>query len=113
MRNIRIRPLVAAIALTTGTSAFAQTDEAGLDALEEIVVTGFRSSLESALNIKRESTGSVDSIVAEDIANLPDLNLAESMQRIPGVAISRGAGEGRNISVRGLGPEFTRVRINA
>lgn len=80
--------------------------------IEEIVVTGFRESLNLALSQKREAIGAVDSIVAEDIADFPDLNLAESIQRIPGVAISRQGGEGRNISVRGLGPQFTRVRIN-
>src|SRR5690606_23951828 len=81
--------------------------------IEEVVVTGsFRDSLANALNIKRGSAGAVDAIVAEDIADFPDLNLAESLQRIPGVAITRAGGEGRNISVRGLGPDFTRVRIN-
>lgn len=79
---------------------------------EEIVVTGFRASLAQALDIKREETGAVDAIVAEDIADFPDLNLSESIQRIPGVAISRDAGEGRQITVRGLGAQFTRVRIN-
>jgi iron complex outermembrane recepter protein len=82
------------------------------ETLEEVVVTGFRRSLEVALEIKREATGVVDSIVAEDIAKFPDNNLAESIQRIPGVAITRDGGEGKNISVRGLGPDFTRVRIN-
>ncbi|UUL84009.1 TonB-dependent receptor [Sphingomonas qomolangmaensis] len=79
----------------------------------DIIVTGFRASLSSALNQKRNETAAVDSIVAEDIGKFPDSNLAESMQRIPGVALSRGdGGEGRNISVRGLGAQFTRVRIN-
>ncbi len=79
----------------------------------DIVVTGFRASLNSALNQKRNETAAVDSIVAEDIGKFPDSNLAESMQRIPGVALSRGdGGEGKNISVRGLGASFTRVRIN-
>ncbi|KHL24958.1 hypothetical protein PK98_13985 [Croceibacterium mercuriale] len=78
----------------------------------EIVVTGFRGSLARALEIKRESNAVVDSIVAEDIAKFPDNNLAESIQRVPGVTITRDGGEGRNISVRGLGPDFTRVRIN-
>ena len=78
-----------------------------------VVVTGFRSSLKSALGIKKSSAGTVDSIQSEDIAKFPDANLAESMQRIPGVTLSRGdGGEGRNVSVRGLGPQFTRVRIN-
>jgi TonB-dependent receptor len=79
---------------------------------DTIVVTGFRQSLEQALELKRNETGVVDAIVAEDIADFPDLNLAESLQRIPGVAIDRQAGEGRRVTVRGLGGDFTRVRIN-
>jgi iron complex outermembrane receptor protein len=79
---------------------------------DDIVVTGFRSSVQSAQLEKRQSSGAVDVIKAEDIAKFPDNNLAESLQRIPGVAISREGGEGRSIAVRGLGPEYTRVRIN-
>jgi TonB-dependent receptor len=79
--------------------------------LEEVVVT-YRQSLVQALDAKREATGQTDVIMAEDIGKFPDLNLAESLQRIPGISIARDAGEGRNISVRGLGPDFTRVRIN-
>ena len=100
----------------TSVPATAPTDEAAPDADADdsnaIVVTGFRESLTSALAIKRNETAAIDAIKAEDIAEFPDLNLAESLQRIPGVAISRVNGEGRNISVRGLGPEYTRVRIN-
>ncbi len=80
--------------------------------VETVVVTGFRASLESALNLKREDLGIVDVIKAEDIAKFPDTNLAESLQRVPGVVIDRDAGEGRTITVRGLGGDFTRVRIN-
>ena len=90
-----------------GPNAVAAEDQG-----EDIVVTGFRESLTSALNVKRNESGIVDVIKAEDIAAFPDLNLAESLQRIPGVAISREAGEGRQISVRGLGPDYTRVRLN-
>jgi len=79
---------------------------------EEIVVTGFRASLNTALKEKRDAIGIIDVIKAEDMADFPDNNLAESIQRIPGVAITRDQGEGRNITVRGLGPVFTRVRIN-
>jgi iron complex outermembrane receptor protein len=79
---------------------------------EDIIVTGFRASLNAAIDAKREATGIVDVIKAEDIADFPDNNLAESIQRIPGVTINRDQGEGRNITVRGLGPVFTRVRIN-
>ena len=80
--------------------------------LQEVVVTGYRSSLEQALNVKRDTSAEVDTILAEDIGKFPDQNLAESLQRIPGVAITREQGEGRQITVRGLGPQFTRVRIN-
>ncbi len=77
-----------------------------------IIVSGFRQSLNAAISAKREAVGQVDVIVAEDIAKFPDTNLAESLQRIPGVAIERDAGEGRQITVRGLGGQFTRVRVN-
>ncbi|OSZ65098.1 TonB-dependent receptor [Sphingomonas sp. IBVSS2] len=92
----------------SAASVPAQDEGAG----NEIVVKGFRASLNSALNLKRNETATIDAIKAEDIAEFPDLNLAESLQRIPGVAISRVNGEGRNISIRGLGPEYSRVRIN-
>jgi TonB-dependent receptor len=85
------------------------TDDA--KTLDEVVVS-FRGSLSRAIDLKRDEIGQVDVIVAEDIGKFPDLNLAESLQRVPGVAITRDAGEGRNISVRGLGPQFTRIRIN-
>lgn len=80
--------------------------------VEQIVVTGFRSSLQQALNIKRTEAGAVDAILAEDIADFPDQNLAEAIQRLPGVTIDRVNGQGTTISVRGLGSDFTRTRIN-
>ncbi|MFZ0267834.1 TonB-dependent receptor [Caulobacter sp.] len=102
------------IALAVAGVAAAQEAPAPADdnAVEAVVVTGFRSSLAKALNVKRGEAAAVDSILAEDIGKFPDLNLSESIQRIPGVAITRDGGEGRQISVRGLGPQFTRVRIN-
>ncbi len=93
--------------------AYAQGSEGETaNELEEVVVTGFRQSLGQALNLKRTAPNVRDSILAEDIGKMPDLNLAESIQRIPGVAISRDGGEGRNITLRGLGPEFTLVTLN-
>lgn len=85
---------------------------AAQDTTEEIVIQGYRGSLNASLNAKRESNGAVDVIIAEDIADFPDLNLAEALQRIPGVAITRAGGEGRQVTVRGLGPTFTTTRIN-
>ena len=78
----------------------------------EIEVTGFRYSLEQSVELKREAVNTRDSIVVEDIAKMPDLNLAEAIQRVPGVAIVREGGEGRQMSLRGLGPDFTRVTLN-
>jgi TonB-dependent receptor len=108
--------------LIAATPAFAQTAKPAAPApttapdttdAQEIVVSGFRASLDSALADKRSQTAAIDSIKAEDIGKFPDSNLAESMQRIPGIALARGdGGEGKNISVRGLGAGFTRVRIN-
>ncbi|MDP3079589.1 MAG: TonB-dependent receptor [Brevundimonas sp.] len=106
-----------AVALSLGLgvgAAAAQTAPPQEEAseIDEIVVTGFRASLTAGLDAKRRDANVIDVIVAEDIADFPDLNLAESIQRVPGVAIDRDAGEGRSITVRGLGSDFTRTRIN-
>ena len=117
-RQIRAA-LLTGSALLLPQAAFAQDapaiDEPALEDGEpanEIVVTGFRESLQAALNVKKNSVAAVDVIVAEDIAKFPDQNLAESLQRIPGISIQRDGGEGRAITVRGLGAQFTRVRVN-
>lgn len=111
----KLNPLVCAIAVCTfPINAYAQeAQDSGDGTLEEVVITGsFRDSLANALNIKKKQNGFVDAIVASDIAEFPDNNLAESLQRVPGVAIQRSGGEGRGITVRGLGPTFTTVRLN-
>jgi TonB-dependent receptor len=79
---------------------------------EAIVVTGFRASLQNALGQKRRSDQIIDAITAEDIADFPDANLAESIQRLPGVSIDRDNGEGRSVTIRGLGGDFQMVRLN-
>jgi TonB-dependent receptor len=78
----------------------------------EIVVSGYRQSLKLAQNYKKMAVGSEDDIIAQDIAAFPDLNLAESLQRVPGITITRDSGEGRQITLRGLGPDFTRTQLN-
>ncbi len=77
-----------------------------------IVVKDFRRAIRQAREVKRSSADIQDTIVAQDIARFPDLNLAESLQRVPGVTITRERGEGVEISLRGLGPDFTRVQLN-
>lgn len=82
------------------------------DAVEEIVVTGLRASLDRAIDVKRSSSVIVDSIASEDLGKFPDSNVAESLQRIPGVSIDRSSGEGRFVTVRGFGPSFNQLLVN-
>lgn len=103
---------LAALALSPAWAQDAAGEAVAGAGEDEIIVTGFRASLDKALDQKRDSISAVDVIVAEDIAKFPDQNLAESLQRIPGISIQRDAGEGRAITVRGLGAQFTRVRLN-
>ncbi|MGU3391249.1 TonB-dependent receptor [Sphingomonas sp. M1A8_2b] len=95
------------------TPATAPSSESTLaPASDEIVVTGVRASLERSIAIKRNSTGIVDAISAEDIGKFPDTNLAESLQRITGVSINRTNGEGALVTVRGFGPSYNLVTLN-
>jgi TonB-dependent receptor len=82
------------------------------DTVEEVMVTGIRASLERSMDTKRNSAGVVDAISSEDIGKFPDTNLAESLQRITGVSISRSNGEGSQITVRGFGPDNNMITLN-
>lgn len=88
--------------------ALAQSGEA----LEEVTVTGIRGSLQDALSTKRDSYAIVDAISAEDIGKFPDKNVAESLQRVPGVTIQRQFGEGAAVSIRGAGNDLTLTTLN-
>jgi TonB-dependent receptor len=102
--------LISAQASAQGTTA---PPAEGATDLEEVVVTGFRGSLQTAAAEKRANVNFTDSIFAEDIGKFPDLNLAESLQRIPGVQIQRDVtGEGASVAVRGLGRDFTQITLN-
>src|SRR5882724_4445589 len=80
--------------------------------LQEVVVSGVRRSLENAINTKRDADVVVDAISAEDVGKFPTENIAESLQRVTGVQISRFRGEGQNVTIRGLSPGFTLVELN-
>ena len=80
--------------------------------VEVIEVTGMRSSIKESTRLKRDATGVVDAISAEDIGKFPDTNLAESLQRITGVSIDRSNGEGSRVTVRGFGPQYNMVTLN-
>jgi len=98
---------------STGYAATANIEATSNDGLEELVVTGYRASLAGGLETKRNSAVMVDEIKAEDAADFPDRNLAESLQRLPGISISKAEnGEGQRIAVRGLGADFTTTTIN-
>jgi len=111
---LRVSSLSIAITLllaSTTASAQSTPDEA-VD-LDSISVTGVRASIQKSLVEKHSASGIVDTISAEDMGKFPDLNLSESLQRIPGLTLERnGVGEGATINLRGLGPEFTSVEIN-
>ena len=93
----------------TAAQSAAQDDPTTLDT---VTVTGMRSSLDHAMNIKRDTPGIVDAISAEDIGKFPDTNLAESLQRVTGISIERRDGEGATITARGFGPNFNMVTLN-
>jgi len=82
------------------------------DELDEVVVTGIRGSMTNAMDIKRDSSGIVDAISAEDMGKFPDTNLAESLQRITGVSIDRVEGEGSQVTVRGFAGQFNLITLN-
>ena len=99
---------------TVGAIALTLPAVAQSEGVETVTVTGYRASLEQALNIKRDSIGVRDSIVAEDIGKFPASNIAESLLRVPGVVLSRDTrtDEGRQLTVRGLPAAYTIVTIN-
>jgi len=90
----------------------AQDTTAAEPQVEIIEVKGIRGSLARSMDVKRESSGVVDAISAEEMGKFPDTNLAESLQRITGVSVSRVNGEGSQITVRGFGPEFNLITLN-
>ena len=111
----RGKPMAAAVSLALSgviASVGAQTEDLEGPVIEEVVVTGIRSSLQRAQDMKRYSAGVVDAITAEDIGDFPDTNLAEALQRVTGVAIDRQRGEGTTVTVRGFGAAFNLVPLN-
>jgi iron complex outermembrane receptor protein len=83
------------------------TDAAKKEQAGAIVVTGIRGGIRSSINIKRRETGIVEAVSAEDIGKLPDISIAESIARLPGLAAQRVNGRAQVISIRGLSPDFT------
>lgn len=105
----KLNALSAAILFATSVNSAGVHSQ---EQVEEVVVQGIRGSLSRAADMKRDSAVIQDSIVAEDIGKFPDQNVAESLQRVTGVTISRVNGEGSQISVRSFGPQFNIVKLN-
>ena len=102
--------LASAIAIALyGGAGMAQSQQTSL---EEVVVTGIRASLRDSIEAKRNSATVVEVITAEDVGKFPDRNLAEALQRVPGVVINKEFGEGERVSLRGTAPNLTRTLLN-
>jgi TonB-dependent receptor len=99
--------------LTAMAGLIAQAYAQDAAPMQQVQVTGYRASLETSAKDKREAVGFQDSVFAEDLGKFPDTNIAESLNRIPGIQISREIdGEGLNIQIRGLGTSFTKILLN-
>jgi len=93
------------------TQALAQTGS-NATTLDTVQVSGVRSSLQKSQIIKQDFIGTVDAVSSEDVGKFPDQNVADALQRVPGVSVDRQGGESRYITVRGFGPEFNTVLFN-
>ncbi|MNM15729.1 Colicin I receptor precursor [compost metagenome] len=113
-----LHPIAAAAALLSLCAAAQAQQAAPPEAMQEVVVTGIRASLEQSLSQKRNSDSVIDVVSAEDIGKLPDKNVADAVQRVPGVNISSSAGgeggfsENDRVSIRGTSPSLTQTLIN-
>jgi iron complex outermembrane receptor protein len=97
---------------TTAGSPPASQATGDTGALTEIVVTGQRAAIRRAEDIKLNSIAVVDAVSAEEAGKFPDQNVADALQRVPGVAVNRASGESSQITIRGLGPDFVNVVLN-
>ncbi|WP_188150869.1 TonB-dependent receptor [Teredinibacter waterburyi] len=112
-QQFKLKPITMAVAsaaaIMAGSSNFAVAQD---QVEEEVIVRGIRASMAQSMDVKRNAVGVVDSINAEDIGKMPDANLAESLQRITGLSITRINGEGARVSARGIDPSLNMVTLN-
>jgi len=114
-RRVIVRALALAMLPAVLPQALAQEANiagGGASTLDAIQVTGVRSSLQKSQIIKQDFIGTVDAVSAEDVGKFPDQNVADALQRVPGVSVDRSGGESCYITVRGFGPEFNTVTLN-
>ena len=108
---VALSPVLAFAQSTTSSTATGQTGSAATN-LDAVQVTGIRRGIENAIAVKQDATSVVEVISAEDIGKLPDVSIAESLARLPGLAAQRVAGRAQVISVRGLSPDFATTLLN-
>lgn len=101
-----------AVMAFTGTASAQVAPQPEATQVDEVVVTGIRAGIESSIAAKRTNTSIVEVITAEDIGKLPDVSIAESLARLPGLTAQRLDGRSQVISIRGLGPDFTTALLN-
>jgi iron complex outermembrane receptor protein len=108
-----VKAILSASALVgLGAMAPAHSQDTSDNVIGEVLVKGIRYSHQQAIQIKRDAVGVVDAISAEDVGKFPDKNLAEALQRIPGVVINREFGEGERVNIRGTDDALTRTLLN-
>ncbi len=121
MKHMRHAPTLLSVALAAslyGPVAYAQqaapqdTQPADAEQLDVVTVTGYRYAIEKSLDQKRNANAIVEVVTAEDVGKFPDKNVADALQRVPGVIVSRAGGEGKNVSVRGLASDLTLTQLN-
>ena len=114
LRDALLSTAALSLALGGASASFAQDadEEADAQSSDVVVVRGIRSSIQSSIATKRESTSIVESVTAEDIGKLPDVSIAESLARLPSLAAQRVRGRAQVLSVRGLGPDYTTALLN-
>ena len=112
IRKFLLGTASAAVLATMASPALAQDAPAEVEQGEDIIVTGIRGSIRASIDAKRDSDVIADVITAEDIGKFPDKNVAEALQRVPGIVVNREFGEGERVSLRGTSPNLTKTLIN-
>ncbi len=118
-RRVRLSAAIASALATAVVPASALAQQASpatgtpdATTLDSVTVTGYRYAIEKSLQQKRDANAVVEVITAEDVGKFPDKNVADALQRVPGVVITRSGGEGKSVSVRGLAPDLTLTQLN-
>ncbi len=110
------KPLAAAVSMAVWSlaalPAMAQNKPEGPQAMQVIEVTGIRASMAKSLSVKKGATADVEVITAEDVGKMPDKNLADSLQRLPGVAVRTDYDEAEKVSMRGTNPDMALILFN-